>query len=239
MGWLSKPVPSNVAEQTRRDETQQLPTPPAPHEMRNGTSGPKKSDFNATISPKAQGLPPNVELRECRKEDIKSFKRLNSLLLPIPYADSFYREIMEDEITSKITLMALWHDDSKKDESDKGILVGAIRCRLLSQLPGVTPSSQRKDGPMLYLSTLVLLSPYRGHGIAAKMLEVLIKRAVNDYGIASVGAHVWEANEEGLAWYRKRGFKEVGRELDYYRKLDPTSAVVMMKEIGVMDMVGD
>lgn len=91
---------------------------------------------------------------------------------------------------------------------------------------------------MLYLSTLVLLSPYRGYGIAAKLLDVVVRRAVDDYGIGSVGAHVWEANEEGLAWYRKRGFKEVGREQGYYRKLNPQGAVVMMKDVGVMDLLG-
>lgn len=90
---------------------------------------------------------------------------------------------------------------------------------------------------MLYLSTLVLLSPYRGHGIMAYMLNVLTKRAVEAYGVTSVGAHVWEANAEGLEWYRKRGFKEVGREEGYYRRLNPQRAVVMQRQVSVMDFV--
>lgn len=184
-------------------------------------------------------MPQNAELRECRKEDIKSFKRLNSLLLPIPYGDSFYREILEDEVTRNITLMALWHDQVTSDGEGRGTLVGAIRCRLLANFPGAAASAPRKEGPMLYLSTLVLLSPYRGHGIAAKMLDVMVRRAVNDYGVGSVGAHVWEANEEGLAWYRKRGFKEIGVEEGYYRRLKPQGAVVMLKEIGVRDLLPD
>lgn len=92
---------------------------------------------------------------------------------------------------------------------------------------------------MLYLSTLVLLSPYRGHGIAARMLDVMVRRAVNDHGVSSVGAHVWEANEEGLSWYRKRGFKELRREEGYYRRLDPQGALVMVKDVGVMDLLPD
>lgn len=91
---------------------------------------------------------------------------------------------------------------------------------------------------MLYLSTLVLLSPYRAHGIATRMLDVLTKRAAHDYGVTSVGAHVWESNMDGLEWYRKRGFQEVAREYDYYRRLKPSGAVVVQRDVGVMDLVG-
>ena len=52
------------------------------------------------------------------------------------------------------------------------------------------------------------------------MLEVLTKRAINDRGVTSVGAHVWEANIEGLEWYSKRGFVQIGQEKDYYRRLN-------------------
>lgn len=92
---------------------------------------------------------------------------------------------------------------------------------------------------MLYLSTLVLLSPYRSHGIAGHMLQILTKRAINGYGVGSVGAHVWEANDEGLEWYRKRGFRGVGREDGYYRKLKPMGAVVVQREIGPSDLLGE
>ena len=93
---------------------------------------------------------------------------------------------------------------------------------------------------MLYLSTLVLLSPYRGRGIAARMLEIMLKRAVREYGVTSVGAHVWEANVDGLEWYRKRGFREFAREEGYYRKLKPQGAVVVQRVVSVMDfIVGD
>ena len=72
---------------------------------------------------------------------------------------------------------------------------------------------------MLYLSTLVLLSPYRSHGIATHMLDILTRRAVYEYDVTSIGAHVWEANAEGLEWYRKRGFKQLAKEDGYYRML--------------------
>lgn len=69
------------------------------------------------------------------------------------------------------------------------------------------------------------------------MLHCLTKRAVDDYGITRVGAHVWEANAEGLEWYRKRGFREVGTEHGYYRRLDPQTAFVMQRDVSVMDFI--
>lgn len=238
VAWLSKPAPTDAPKAQPRDEVQS-PTLPAVSDDDTPPRGAPKSNMTPKSPLRIKGLPPNVELRECRQEDIKSFKRLNSLLLPIPYGDTFYHEIMEDEVTGNLTLMALWHDSLSCPEKNKPVLVGAIRCRLLDSLPGATFSIRRKEGPMLYLSTLVLLSPYRGHGIAASLLGTMVRRAVDAYGVAGVGAHVWEANEEGLAWYRKRGFKKVSREENYYRRLNPQGAVVVMKDVGVMDLLGD
>jgi ribosomal protein S18 acetylase RimI-like enzyme len=90
---------------------------------------------------------------------------------------------------------------------------------------------------MLYLSTLMTLSPYRRHGVAIHLLREMTCRAVDNYGVCSVGAHVWEANVDALEWYRKRGFREVGRESDYYRRLDPSTAIVVQRDVGVMDLV--
>ena len=234
--WFSKASPApTVVENGEQNVKPQQET--LDHDKTRGDNLEDEPTHLTSKYPSKLKLPPNVELRACRKEDIKGFKKLNSLLLPIPYGDSFYREILEDDLTNSITLMALWHDDASNLDKEKGLLVGAIRCRLFAQ-PLVDASSiKRKRGPMLYLSTLVLLSPYRSHGIASCMLELMVKRAVEDHGITSIGAHVWEANEEGLAWYHKRGFREVGREEGYYRRLNPQGAVVMQKDVGVMDLV--
>lgn len=248
MKWLSKPAavteaahppsPPTVPEPTKVIDT---PTPPptideCPHDEE--PEHPPVDTPKSFLQGSKPALPPNVELRGPTKEDMPSFKKLNSILLPIPYPESFYKEILAEPVDRSITLMALWHDSPSDIGKAKGRLVGAIRCRLFSKPPGNSASKARVDGPMLYLSTLVLLSPYRGYGIAAHMLDNLIRSAVDDYGITSVGAHVWEANEEGLQWYRKRGFKEVSREVGYYRRLNPPDAVVMLRDVGVMDLAG-
>jgi ribosomal protein S18 acetylase RimI-like enzyme len=62
-------------------------------------------------------------------------------------------------------------------------------------------------------------------------------RAVQDYGISTVTAHVWEANEEAKAWYTKLGFQEAKYEADYYRKLRPTGAWLLQRRILPSDFV--
>lgn len=239
MTWLKKPAV--ITEPPTQSEIPlspaNIPTPLPSAGEKNETRRPSKGTLQGSCetTSSARTLPPNVEIRPCSKEDIKSLKHLTSLLLPIPYPDKFYREIIEDEVTHNLTLVAVWHDSVPSKGREKGRLIGAIRCRLLAHSPSSTPKA---SGPLLYLSTLVLLSPFRGHGIAAYMLNVLIRRAVDDYGISSVGAHVWEANEEGLAWYRRRGFVEVTKDEEYYRRLKPTGALVMEKKVGVLDLVG-
>ncbi|KAJ4994342.1 N-acetyltransferase san [Stagonosporopsis vannaccii] len=182
-------------------------------------------------------LPPNAELAPLTHEHLDAFKRLNALTLPIPYPDSFYKETMTEPHHS-ITLVALWHPsaestsdetrpDGEKHETTptRPRLIGAIRCRLL-------PSSQ------LYISTLGVLAPYRSHGIAMHLLQSVVKRAVADHGVRCVTAHVWEANDEGLEWYKKRSFEILGREDAYYRKLKPQGAFLVRKWIGVGDLLG-
>lgn len=253
MKWLNKPaavtelpcvsLPAIIPDAAKAVETH-THTPPPPPPPAEGDQHEDEREHSSVDAPKPflQGskptLPPNVEIRGPTKEDMPSFKKLNSILLPIPYPESFYKEILTDPVDRSITLMALWHDSPSDIGKVTGRLVGAIRCRLFNKPPGNSASKARVDGPMLYLSTLVLLSPYRSYGIAAHMLDCLIRSAVENYGITSVGAHVWEANEEGLQWYRKRGFREVSREVGYYRRLKPQDAVVMLRDVGVMDLAG-
>lgn len=56
--------------------------------------------------------------------------------------------------------------------------------------------------------------------------------------VAEVYAHVWEANEEGVEWYVKRGFVVVGGVVEsYYRRLRPQGARVVRRRVGVGDWV--
>ncbi|OCK78650.1 acyl-CoA N-acyltransferase [Lepidopterella palustris CBS 459.81] len=201
-------------------------------------------------------LAPNIELVPLTPALLPAFRRLNSLMLPIPYPDSFYNESLSDEAISGITLLALWHAtpptsilqsvDSPAyspisvNAVDQPHLVAAIRCKLLSPPPTSSPllHDAISTPPTLYISTLCVLPPYRRYGIATHLLAHTTSAGIQAHNIDAVTAHVWEANDDALKWYTKRGFKEIGREKGYYRKLRPTGAALVRRSVGVMDRLG-
>ncbi|KAF2850972.1 acyl-CoA N-acyltransferase [Plenodomus tracheiphilus IPT5] len=173
-------------------------------------------------------LPDNVQLVPLTEEHLPAYKQLNALTLPIPYPESFYKETMTEPHLG-VTLVALWHASptwGSISSSEKPQLVGAIRCRIL-------PDSQ------LYISTIGILAPYRSHGIAMHLLQTIVKKAVDLHQVRCVTAHVWEANEEGLEWYKKRNFETLGKEEGYYRKLRPHGAFLVKKWIGIGDLLAN
>ncbi|ORY12318.1 acyl-CoA N-acyltransferase [Clohesyomyces aquaticus] len=212
-------TPDKVQHQPGRDASTEeaIPTPSAPTQ-------PSAITNVFSLPP----LPPNVELVPLTADHIPAFKRLNALTLPVAYPAQFYTETLTEPHHS-ITLMALWHStppsNPPSNDAEKPHLIGAIRCRLL-------PSST------LYISTLCLLSPYRSHGIATHLLQAIVMKAAREHGVKCVTAHVWEANDDGLEWYEKRGFETLGKEEGYYRKLKPGGAVLVRKWIGVGDFLG-
>jgi len=83
-----------------------------------------------------------------------------------------------------------------------------------------------------------VLSAFRNYGIATHLLERVLVAAVERFGVRAVGAHVWVENAEGREWYAKRGFREVRIEERYYTRLKPQGAVVVVKSVGVGDLLG-
>ncbi|KAI4114478.1 MAG: hypothetical protein LQ338_008001, partial [Usnochroma carphineum] len=103
-----------------------------------------------------------------------------------------------------------------------GTIIGGIQCRIEhlpfhpSQLPDPPPklpssSSSEAMKKYCYIQTLALLSPYRSQGIATALLDTIVAtlctEGVYEGAVSAVYAHVWEANEEALEWYVKRGFR--------------------------------
>ncbi|KAF1963025.1 acyl-CoA N-acyltransferase, partial [Byssothecium circinans] len=173
-------------------------------------------------------LPSNCELVPLAEDLMPAFKRLNALTLPVPYPAAFYTESMQ-EPHHGITLIAIWRTTPLRSETTSTIenprrVVGAIRCRVL-------------ESDMLYISTIGLLAPYRSHGIASHLLYNVIAKAAKKHNVTRVTAHVWEANEEGLEWYAKRGFEVIGRKDNYYSKLKPSGALLVVKNIRVADLL--
>jgi ribosomal protein S18 acetylase RimI-like enzyme len=177
-------------------------------------------------------LPPNVNIEPVTEKLLPEFRRLVQLLLPIPYPDKFYNEIISDPVTASVTLAATWKDRSTSIPK----VVAGVRGKVLATSPAHTAASS-KEKPSLYIATVCTLAPYRGHGLAPELLSRVIVSAIEAYGIGTVTAHVWEASAEARAWYKKLGFEEVQYEPMYYRRLKPNGAFLLERVVCPTDLL--
>lgn len=210
---------------------------------------------------------PRIAIESVSTAHIPSLTRITGLLLPIRYPNSFYTAIITDPVVASLSRVAIYRDhpapcpalptssapNANPTSTDK--VIGGIRCRL-DRLPQITAellrNSQSQDsespasGPTnLYIQTLHLLSPYRGNGVAAALLNSLlfsetpkhedatskpaqVSGLVRHYNIRTVSAHVHEANEDALKWYIARGFQVEDAVVEnYYRRLKPSGARIV------------
>ncbi|KAL3466825.1 hypothetical protein BJX64DRAFT_202969 [Aspergillus heterothallicus] len=216
--------------------------------------------------PIQQGYPTpheHVTIEPVSTAHIPSLSRITGLLLPIRYNSSFYTATVTDPVIASVSRVAIYHDhpvgaapssaptQAQTAGTDK--VIGGIRCRLErlpeSALKGNEPQLDQFQEPTnLYIQTLHLLSPYRGSGIAASLLNALIFSSppalhssspsyqvsdlVRHYNIRSVTAHVHEANDDGLKWYISQGFHvEDGIVENYYRRLKPSGARIVKLDL--------
>ncbi|KAL9610925.1 MAG: hypothetical protein Q9167_004403 [Letrouitia subvulpina] len=214
-----------------------------------------------TLHSHKSNIPPNFSIHPITPATQPSFRRIITLLLPIRYPDSFYAESTANTTSSSLARVALWqpqpqpqsrapkpHPETPKttrslhpvlaidSEPELPTVVAGIQCRIEPQ-----PISPYFSAPehQCYIQTLALLSPYRSKGIATALLHSIITVLLThaEYAtVRSLYAHVWEANEEALEWYRKRGFTvEEGVVEGYYQKLTPNTARVVRRGIRVED----
>ncbi|KKK13772.1 hypothetical protein P175DRAFT_0559757 [Aspergillus ochraceoroseus IBT 24754] len=213
---------------------------------------------------------PHITIEPVSTAHIPSLTRITGLLLPIRYPNSFYTATITDPVIASVSRVAIYHDHPVAAVLASGALssspatatttggtdkvIGGIRCRLERHSPITTEvlqtqSDRQKQEPTnLYIQTLHLLSPYRGSGVAASLLNSLlfsspptpataataarstyqVSELVKHYNIRTVTAHVHEANEDGLKWYISRGFQlEEGIVENYYRRLKPSGARIV------------
>ncbi|RAL10992.1 GNAT family N-acetyltransferase [Aspergillus homomorphus CBS 101889] len=250
----SNPFPVNLPTKVQPHSSKETPFEPAayPHRIASGHPTPH----------------PHVTIEVVGTAHIPSLTRITGLLLPIRYPNSFYTATITDPVIASLSRVAIYHDhpvaaaptstsppssaNFKAPTAGTDKVIGGIRCRL-ERLPSTTAeilqarSHSAQQGPTnLYIQTLHLLSPYRGSGIAASLLNSLlyvppsssvsskstsalhVSDLVKHYNIRTVTAHVHEANEDGLKWYLARGFQlEDGVVENYYRRLKPSGARIV------------
>jgi len=187
---------------------------------------------NSQQEPKST-LPPQASIAPIEPHHLQPIRRINSLLLPINYPDSFYNRILEPHLSLNIPIsfsrVILW-----KDANAEPKVIGGVVCR-------VDPNVSSPTAFDLYIQSLALLSPYRSKGLVTAVLEDIlntIKEHQEHVSISSLYAHVWTENTEALTWYDCRGFvKEGGMINGYYRRLKPDTAWLLRRMITTSDLV--
>ncbi|KAB5547224.1 hypothetical protein GE09DRAFT_1130428 [Coniochaeta sp. 2T2.1] len=210
----------------------QVPGSPAPPLLPQPTIPSLPSNF--PILPPPPSLHPNASISPITATHIPALRRINSLLLQVPYSDSFYTTILTAPTSSLFSRAILWSDSPSSTPK----VVGGIVCRLetppsTSTLPSISA---------IYIQSLTLLSPYRSLGLASAALEHVASTAAllnldpaaaaTEIEIDTIYAHVWTENADGLRWYTSRGFKRQGRPVaGYYFRLRPDTAWVVSRSI--------
>lgn len=251
------PPTSQAQQQQQQQPLQQFPSavppppPPPPQPV-----APVIPALPVTALPPTTPSPhPSATIVPVTDAHIPALRRINALLLPVNYTDSFYKAILDPAQSGLFSRAILFRDgdgDPAVPSPAAPKVVGGIVCRLepspFDQSTGAySPDLARRaharvsppDSRVLYVQSLGVLAPYRGLGLAAAAVEGVFDavRSVaadargNGLNIGWVYAHVWTENHDALEWYARRGFERDIRLENYYFKLQPGSAWVMKRRV--------
>lgn len=148
-----------------------------------------------------------VELGDITKHNIKLLRRLNQAIFPVNYNEKFYKDVLE---AGELAKLAFYND----------VVVGAVCCKI----------ENVENEKRLYIMTLGCLFTYRRLGIGTTMLKHVL-----DYthrkGIDSIYLHVQTNNNGAIEFYKKFDFEIVGTMEDYYKRIEPASALILKKQM--------
>lgn len=189
---------------------------------RNRYQGSENASIHSSLSPDVFSVPAstniNVHFSAVESVHLESIKRLTSSILPVRYPKKFFEEVITDATVASLSRVV--HYDDRP--------VGWIRCRLETN----SPSPSGREMHQIYIQALCILAPYRNSGYATSLVDsVLQPQVLTDNNVTFVYAHVWENNEEALAWYEKRGFKRTMLVDKYYSRLRPNGAWIMKRDV--------
>ncbi|KAF9097993.1 N-alpha-acetyltransferase 50 [Mortierella sp. AD031] len=173
------------------------------------------TNTTTTTEDKPKNAAFRVGLGDITPNNLGQLKRLNTVLFPVTYAPTFYKDVLEVGEFAKI----IYFND---------VCVGAVCCRK-ENVDGSTTEQN------LYIATLGVLAPYRRLGLGTEMLKHILEQAKLPVGsgpkIVKVYLHVQENNEEALDFYKNHGFEVAEKCVNYYTQFDVSDAFRLEKAI--------
>lgn len=146
---------------------------------------------------------------DVREKNLEQLKLLNSVIFPIKYQEKMYQDVLACGSLSQYA----YHND---------VLVGAIACRAEKTARGTAA---------VYIMTMGVLAPYRSMGVGSRLLERTLSMAAEDANITEALLHVQANNKDAIRFYERFGFVVKQTVKDYYKRLDPPDAVLLVKEL--------
>jgi ribosomal protein S18 acetylase RimI-like enzyme len=195
-----------------------------------GQETPLASREAVNIAPRSS-IPRQARISGIGEEHILPLKRINALLLPVNYPESFYQKILDPTCRPNFSRVVLWQDDPVSQPK----VVGGLVCRV--------EVDEENRQSAVYIQSLGVLSPFRQYGLATALVEDVVRSLVNmplgAYPVTSIYAHVWTENPEALGWYLGRGFlKDEQLIMGYYRRLQPGNAWLLRRAVTPRDYLG-
>ncbi|KAI1430760.1 acyl-CoA N-acyltransferase [Xylaria sp. CBS 124048] len=238
----ASPPSASKSDNDKKQSSPSSTSPPLPPTSITPTATNDNTTTTPALSHRPANLHPQASIECIKPEHVQALRRITSLLLPVTYPDSFYARLSDPQTSGAFSRVILWRDD-RDDPAAPAKVIGGLVCRpepspfhirtLDSHYCRLNPAPNPPQPNALYIQSLVLLSPYRGLGLAAALLdEVITDAAHSAFACETVWAHVWTQNEEALRWYVARGFARVEEVKKYYFKLQPDSAWIVRREIG-------
>ncbi|KAJ1975064.1 N-acetyltransferase 5 [Dimargaris verticillata] len=163
---------------------------------------------------------PRVRLEPLGRDNLAQARRLNALLFPVRYSECVYRKMV---VAGKFSQLAYFGN----------VCVGTVGCT-------TQPLVQGTMGPLqLYIMTLGVLAPYRRLGIGSALLQHILQQvAITNHEatdpvdtISQIALHVQIDNEEALQFYQRHGFEAAGIEQNYYQRMSPSDAFILVKTV--------
>jgi ribosomal protein S18 acetylase RimI-like enzyme len=146
-----------------------------------------------------------TDLNDLNPNNLNQLRRLNAVLFPFPYNDTYYADALQ---SGPWTKFALFND----------MIVGAVLCK------------QTNDA--VYILTLGVLAPYRRRGLGRLMLQYITDLCKQDSSITRIQLHVQTNNDVARQFYENVGGFSVKETIpDYYKGQAVTSAWLLQLDL--------
>lgn len=160
-----------------------------------------------------------ITIHRARLTEVAAIKKVLSETWIDTYGQIYLPKTIE-------TITSQWHhpEQLSKQIQDPEFYFGVAKDR--EEIIGLT-TVKRLDDSTLIMGRLYIQSSHQRQGIGAR----LMKEAISAFpGIKRLRVEVEEQNQKGIAFYKRHGFKEIGRKTETVAG-QQMSSIEMEKEI--------